>query len=32
MGGYKKAEVIAENQKKKRRSKVYNQILDEVSQ
>ncbi|WP_337042992.1 tetratricopeptide repeat protein [Emticicia sp. 17c] len=31
MGGYKKAEVIAENQKKKRRSKVYNQILDEVS-
>ncbi|GAB3521059.1 tetratricopeptide repeat protein [Emticicia fontis] len=32
MGGYKKAEVIAENQKKKRRSKVYNKILDEVSQ
>jgi tetratricopeptide (TPR) repeat protein len=32
MGGYKKAEVIAENQKKKRRSKVYNQILDEVLQ
>lgn len=31
MGGYKKAEIIAENQKKKRRSKVYNQILDEVS-
>ncbi|HEY1054837.1 MAG TPA: tetratricopeptide repeat protein [Emticicia sp.] len=32
MGGYKKAEVIAENQKKKRRSKVYNKILDKVSQ
>ena len=32
MGGYKRAEVIAENMKKKRRSKVYNQILDEVSQ
>ena len=31
-GGYKKAEIIAENQKKKRRAKVYNQILDEVSQ
>ncbi|MFD2523455.1 tetratricopeptide repeat protein [Emticicia soli] len=31
MGGYKKAEVIAENQKKKRRSKVYNQILDQVA-
>ena len=32
MGGYKRAEVIAENMKKKRRSKVYNQILDEVSE
>jgi len=31
-GGYKKAETIAENQKKKRRAKVYNEILDEVSQ
>ena len=31
MGGYKKAEQIAINEKKKRRSKVYNQILDEVS-
>jgi hypothetical protein len=31
-GGYKKAEIIAENQKKKRRAKVYNKILDEVSQ
>ncbi len=31
-GGYKKAEIIAENQKKKRRAKVYNEILDEVSQ
>lgn len=30
MGGYKKAEQIAINEKKKRRSKVYNQILDEV--
>ncbi len=29
-GGYKKAEIIAENQKKKRRAKVYNQILDVV--
>ncbi|WP_435357617.1 hypothetical protein [Emticicia sp. SJ17W-69] len=31
-GGYKKAEIIAENQKKKRRAKVYNEILDEVAQ
>lgn len=31
MGGYKKAEQIAINEKKKRRSKVYNQILDEIS-
>lgn len=31
MGGYKKAEQIAINEKTKRRSKVYNQILDEVS-
>ena len=30
-GGYKKAEIIAENQKKKRRAKVYNEILDVVS-
>lgn len=30
-GGYKKAEIIAENQKKKRRAKVYNEILDEVA-
>jgi tetratricopeptide (TPR) repeat protein len=30
-GGYKKAEVIAENQKKKRRAKVYNEILDEIA-
>lgn len=29
-GGYKKAEQIAINQKKARRAKVYNQILDEV--
>lgn len=32
MGGYKKAEQIAINEKKRRRSKVYNQILDEVSE
>jgi tetratricopeptide (TPR) repeat protein len=31
MGGYKKAEQIAINEKKRRRSKVYNQILDELS-
>ncbi len=31
MGGYKKAEQITINEKKKRRSKVYNQLLDEVS-
>lgn len=31
MGGYKKAEQITINEKKKRRSKVYNQILDEIS-
>ncbi len=31
-GGYKKAEAIAENQKKKRRAKVYNEILDVVAQ
>lgn len=31
-GGYKKAEIIAENQKKKRRAKVYNEILDEVAE
>lgn len=30
-GGYKKAEQITINQKKSRRAKVYNQILDEVS-
>lgn len=30
MGGYKKAEQITINEKKKRRSKVYNLILDEV--
>lgn len=29
-GGYKKAEQIAINQKKARRAKVYNQILDEI--
>jgi tetratricopeptide (TPR) repeat protein len=29
-GGYTKAEAIAENQKKKRRSKIYNQILDTI--
>ncbi|AFK03084.1 Tetratricopeptide TPR_3 repeat-containing protein [Emticicia oligotrophica DSM 17448] len=31
MGGYKKAEQIAINEKKRRRSKVYNQILNELS-
>ncbi|WP_259015438.1 tetratricopeptide repeat protein [Emticicia fluvialis] len=31
MGGYNKAAIIAENQKKKRRAKVYNQLLDVVS-
>jgi len=31
MGGYKKAVIIAENQKKKRRAKVYNELLDVVS-
>lgn len=31
MGGYKKAEQITINEKTRRRSKVYNQILDEVS-
>lgn len=30
-GGYNKAETIAENTKKKRRAKVYNQILDEIN-
>ncbi|CAH0996890.1 hypothetical protein EMA8858_03025 [Emticicia aquatica] len=30
-GGYKKAEQIAINQKKARRAKVYNEILDEVA-
>ncbi len=31
MGGYKKAEQITINEKMRRRSKVYNQILDEVA-
>lgn len=31
-GGYTKAEAIAENQKKKRRAKIYNEILDTVAE